>query len=134
MMVKKKTEIMVNLGKIDSERYHELFRKLDIDSDGKIDVNDLVFLFGKSKDNKEDNLKRAKVSDSFIIGLVIDNLSVALMTQELIQKVDHEAIGALNFADFVRYMIDHENRLELVFRGIDTNNDSKLKKILLTFA
>jgi hypothetical protein len=91
-------------------------------------------LFGKSKDNKEDNLKRAKVSDSFIIGLVIDNLSVALMTQELIQKVDHEAIGALNFADFVRYMIDHENRLELVFRGIDTNNDSKLKKILLTFA
>ncbi len=45
MMVKKKTEIMVNLGKIDSERYHELFRKLDIDSDGKIDVNDLVFLF-----------------------------------------------------------------------------------------
>ena len=58
---KKKTEAMVTLNKNDSERYHELFRKLDIDSDGKIDVNDLVFLFGKSKHDKESNLKRAKV-------------------------------------------------------------------------
>ena len=117
---------MVSLDKNDSKRYHDLFRKLDIDSDGKIDVNDLVFLFDKSKDDKENNLKRAKVCVSFFItNLVLRNLIMIFnFLQELIRKGDHEAIGALNFADFVRYMIDHENRLELVFRGIDTNNDS----------
>ena len=32
----------------------------------------------------------------------------------------------LNFAEFVQYMIDHENRLELVFNNIDTDKNSKI--------
>lgn len=96
--------MMVNLS-ANKARYQELFRKLDIDSDGKIDVNDLVHIFEKSKNDKEYNIKRA---------------------QELILRSDKEENGSLNFADFVRYMIDHENRLELVFKGIDTNNDNKI--------
>ena len=78
MVAKKNTEVMVSLNKNDSERYHDLFRKLDTDSDGKIDVNDLVFLFDKSKDDKEDNLKRAKVYISVIINLVIENVIIII--------------------------------------------------------
>ena len=53
--------IMVNNISANEARYQELFRKIDIDSDGKIDVNDLVYLFERSKNDKEYNLKRAKV-------------------------------------------------------------------------
>lgn len=52
--------MMVNLS-ANKARYQELFRKLDIDSDGKIDVNDLVHIFEKSKNDKEYNIKRAQV-------------------------------------------------------------------------
>jgi hypothetical protein len=52
---------MVNLDQSSTERYHELFQKLDINSDGKIDVNDLVFIFEKYKNDKVNNLKRAQV-------------------------------------------------------------------------
>jgi Ca2+-binding EF-hand superfamily protein len=51
---------MVNLNQKDSERYQELFEMLDQNSDGKLDVNDLVVLFDKNKSN-ETSLKRAKV-------------------------------------------------------------------------
>ena len=47
----------------DAERYQKLFRKLDRNSDGKIDVNDLATLFDKHKNikNKETSVNRAKV-------------------------------------------------------------------------
>ncbi len=51
---------MVNLSQKDSERYEKLFEKLDQNSDGKLDVNDLVVIFEKHKSN-ESSLKRAKV-------------------------------------------------------------------------
>jgi len=61
---------MINLSPKERERYHELFKKLDSNSDGKIDVNDLVNLFEKIKHKgndlnllkiQENNLNRAKV-------------------------------------------------------------------------
>lgn len=43
----------------------------------------------------------------------------------MISKGDKNASGDLNFSEFVQYMIEHENILELVFKGIDSNKDSK---------
>ena len=31
----------------------------------------------------------------------------------------------VNFGEFLQYMIEHENKLELVFKKIDTDNDSE---------
>ena len=42
----------------------------------------------------------------------------------MILKGSKDSSDNLNFAEFVQYMIEHESRLELVFKGIDTNNDS----------
>jgi hypothetical protein len=32
----------------------------------------------------------------------------------------------LDFSEFVQYMINHDNKLELVFKGIDIDNDSNI--------
>lgn len=52
---------MVNLSPEDTKRYSELFKKLDLNSDGKIDVNDLVKVFEKNKHSKETSISRAQV-------------------------------------------------------------------------
>ena len=55
------------LSEKDSERYRKLFSQLDRNSDGKIDVNDLVIFFDKHKCEKakETSLKRAQVKPIF---------------------------------------------------------------------
>ncbi len=32
----------------------------------------------------------------------------------------------LNFAEFVTYMLEHEKRLELIFKSIDQDKDNKI--------
>ena len=51
----------------ESERYRDLFKKLDHNGDGKIDVDDLVVLFEKHKisNSDESSLSRAKVNFIF---------------------------------------------------------------------
>lgn len=67
---------MINLNEKDTERYHEMFKKLDTNSDGKIDVYDLIVLFDKIKHSnhqneeklgmkKESSLAKAKVKSKF---------------------------------------------------------------------
>ena len=46
---------MINLSPSDRKRFHDLFQKIDTNSDGKIDVNDLVILFEKFKKKNNDN-------------------------------------------------------------------------------
>lgn len=95
------------LSEKDSERYRKLFSQLDRNSDGKIDVNDLVIFFDKHKCEKakETSLKRA---------------------QKFMLKGSKEEDGNLDFSEFVHYMIDHEKRLELIFKRIDMDNDNKI--------
>ena len=54
---------MNDINSKDQERYHDLFKKLDVNSDGKIDVNDLVALFEQNKvsDCQQSHLVRAQV-------------------------------------------------------------------------
>ena len=55
---------MHELNAKDRKRYHDLFVKLDVNSDGKVDVNDLVALFEQNKvsDCQQSHLARAQVS------------------------------------------------------------------------
>ncbi len=39
-------------------------------------------------------------------------------------KSNRDESGKLNFVEFVTYMMEQENKLELVFKGIDIDNDS----------
>lgn len=92
----------------DKIRYQKLFSKLDRNKDGKIEIDDLVILFDKHKNekNKETSLSRAK--------------KLILMGSK------DSSTNNLNFAEFVHYMIEHEKRLELIFKKIDVDNDNKI--------
>ena len=48
-------------------------------------------------------------------------------------KGSKEEDGNLDFSEFVHYMIDHEKRLELIFKRIDMDNDSKHISLTLFF-
>ena len=54
---------MHKLSKKDEQRYSELFKKLDVNSDGKIDVKDLVKLFEQNQiqNCQESHQMRAEV-------------------------------------------------------------------------
>ncbi|RNA09636.1 calcium-binding mitochondrial carrier S -2 isoform X2 [Brachionus plicatilis] len=107
---------MINLSEKDIQRYHEMFEKLDTNSDGKIDVYDLIVLFDKIKhpiENEDSKPSRKKESN-------------LIKAKRFISRSDKNSSGDLNFNEFVQYMLEHENILELVFRGIDTNSDSKI--------
>lgn len=56
---------MIDLTPKQAQRYHEMFKRLDTNSDGKIDVSDLLELFerltSKSGNDQSDSVDRAKV-------------------------------------------------------------------------
>jgi hypothetical protein len=51
--------------------------------------------------------------------------SLPLLFKTFISKGDTTLSGNLTFIEFVNYMIEHEKVLELVFKGIDTDNNGK---------
>ena len=60
---------MNDINSKDEKRYHDLFKKLDVNSDGKIDVNDLVALFEQNKvsDCQQSHLVRAQVGSRLLL-------------------------------------------------------------------
>jgi solute carrier family 25 phosphate transporter 23/24/25/41 len=87
------------------ERFSQLFRDLDTNKDGRIDAKEL-----------ETGLKRLGVN------WTIDQ------AQEILKRGDENWDGHLDFREFVKYMLEHEQNLRLVFRDIDINKDGILDK------
>lgn len=87
------------------ERLEKLFKQLDVDGDGRININDLTMAFQK-------------------LGVPFDSNHV----QRFIEKSDLAKSGNVDFAEFVHYVIEHEKRLMVVFKSLDENKDGKIDK------
>ncbi len=49
------------------------------------------------------------------------------LSQEVFKKGDTDQDGLINFAQFVTYIVDHEKKLELAFKTLDSNEDGEAK-------
>ncbi|XP_063966605.1 mitochondrial adenyl nucleotide antiporter SLC25A24-B-like isoform X1 [Lytechinus pictus] len=84
-------------------RYSELFGKLDVDGDGRINVDDL-----------QEGLVRMGVH------------MVPNHAEKFMSKSDQNQDGLLDFSEFVRYVTEHEKQLHLVFKSVDHNQDGAI--------
>uniref|UniRef100_A0A673GJM0 Calcium-binding mitochondrial carrier protein SCaMC-3-like n=1 Tax=Sinocyclocheilus rhinocerous TaxID=307959 RepID=A0A673GJM0_9TELE len=90
---------------VDPERerlWAELFAQLDLNKDGRIDVNELR------------------------IGLAARGMSWSSVEEQIVRAGDVNHDGQLDFEEFVEYLRSHEKRLRLMFRSLDRNNDGEL--------
>eukprot|EP00794_Sanderia_malayensis_P016130 gene16130-17756_t len=85
--------------KFDEVRISKLFKDLDVNKDGKIDVSEL-----------SEGLKRMGVKH------------IPGQAEKIIELGDKTDDDHLTFDEFLRYCMDHEMKLWLVFKSIDTNN------------
>ncbi|KAK6113137.1 Mitochondrial carrier family protein [Brugia pahangi] len=81
------------------ERLRELYKRLDMNEDGTIDMQDL----------RNALKQRAPYIPSGII-------------PELFAQIDHLNDDIITFAEFVQYAVEHEKKLEIIFRDLDKNN------------
>lgn len=84
-------------------RYSELFGKLDVDGDGRINVDDL-----------QEGLVRMGVH------------MVPNHAEKFMSKSDQNKDGHLDFSEFVRYVTEHEKQLHIVFKSVDHNQDGAI--------
>lgn len=85
------------------ERLEKLFKKLDVNDDGQIDIKDLTTGLRK-------------------LGLPHSPGSA----EKFIQASDTGKDGSVSFAEFVHYIIEHEKNLMVVFKSLDANRDGAL--------
>ena len=45
----------------------------------------------------------------------------------MFKKGDTDNDGLINFAEFVEYIVDHEKKLKLAFKTLDSNKDGENK-------
>ncbi|OQR76306.1 calcium-binding mitochondrial carrier protein SCaMC-2-like, partial [Tropilaelaps mercedesae] len=84
-------------------RLENLFQKLDVDRDGRIDVKDLTAGLQKlGLPHSTDNAKK------------------------FIESSDLTRDGVVDFQEFVQYVLEHERNLKLVFNKIDENADGHI--------
>lgn len=84
----------------DEKRLAELFRRLDKNQDGRIDVIEL-----------KEGIER----------MGLPNMSGT--AQAVVAMGDTNDDGLLDFSEFVKYCTEHEKKLWLVFQNLDTNQD-----------
>lgn len=98
----------------------------DFDNDGKIDIKDLTRALEK-RGHKSSQLN-AKVQ-YWKTNCLESNLNLTfhcIPFQQFIQKSDQNQSGNVDFTEFIEYCMEHEKRLEVLFRDIDVNKDGRL--------
>ncbi|EYC35193.1 hypothetical protein Y032_1120g3632 [Ancylostoma ceylanicum] len=82
------------------KRLRELYERLDIDNDGTVDIRDLTAALKHEMPHIPSRL-----------------------APKLMARISHGDDGNINFGDFVKYVVEHEKRLEVIFQDLDKNND-----------
>ncbi|XP_068208078.1 mitochondrial adenyl nucleotide antiporter SLC25A24 isoform X2 [Palaemon carinicauda] len=85
------------------DRLGNLFRQLDENGDGRIDIHDL-----------SEGLKKLKVPQ------------IPGTAEKLIERADVNNSNDLTLAEFVNYVQEHEKKLLLVFSTLDANSDGRV--------
>ncbi|XP_046391154.1 calcium-binding mitochondrial carrier protein SCaMC-1-B isoform X1 [Ischnura elegans] len=85
----------------EEERLGKLFKTLDVDGNGRIDIHDL-----------SEALKEFGVHHGY--------------AQKFIERSDQNKSGDVSLAEFIHYVREHEKNLRLVFSHLDKNKDGKI--------
>ncbi|KAF6202023.1 hypothetical protein GE061_004419 [Apolygus lucorum] len=85
----------------DEERLENLFKSLDVDGNGRIDIHDL-----------SEALRNFGVAHEY--------------AQSFIERADINKSSDISLAEFVHYVKEHEKNLRLSFSHIDKNRDGKI--------
>ncbi|EFX71570.1 calcium-binding mitochondrial carrier protein SCaMC-3-like isoform X1 [Daphnia pulex] len=91
---------------VEEERFEKLFRQLDVNGDGRIDILEL--------------------SQSLHKHGVPENLKESYATK-FIQQSDLNQSGDVSLAEFIYYVSEHEKKLLLLFSNLDTDKDGRIK-------
>ncbi|KAK6627392.1 hypothetical protein RUM44_009869 [Polyplax serrata] len=95
------SSLVHDLTKEDEERIEKMFKRLDLDGNGKIDIHDLSM-----------SLKETGVNP--------------LYAKKFLERSDQNKSGHISLEDFIQYVKEHEKNLKLVFSTFDKNRDGKL--------
>uniref|UniRef100_A0A8B9ZSL3 Solute carrier family 25 member 24 n=1 Tax=Anas zonorhyncha TaxID=75864 RepID=A0A8B9ZSL3_9AVES len=91
-------------GREGESRYASLFKKLDLNEDGRVDIAELQ------------------------TGLRAMGIPLGKEAEEKIFKAgDTNQDGQLDFEEFMQYLKDHEKKMKLAFKSLDKNNDGKIE-------
>ncbi|XP_076873643.1 mitochondrial adenyl nucleotide antiporter SLC25A24 [Brachyhypopomus gauderio] len=86
-----------------TKTFQELFEKLDVNKDGKVDVGEL---------------KEGLAAMGFVLG--------ADAVQKIVSSGDTDKDQQLDFLEFSNYLKEHEKKLNLTFKSLDKNNDGRI--------
>ncbi|XP_072276135.1 mitochondrial adenyl nucleotide antiporter SLC25A24 [Pyxicephalus adspersus] len=85
-------------------RYADLFHTLDVNKDGKVDILELQQ------------------------GLKAMGMAVAAGAEEkIVAAGDTNKDGQLDFAEFIKYLEEHEKKMKIAFTSLDKNSDGKIE-------